>query len=152
MASRLDQDDQDVSLAASAQYMRFMRWTPRLSDEEEAQLLEQVERGKKEQAQLHPDPRLLQEAQLARERLVESYQPLIIHYAQKYRHRFRRLEMLDVIQEGNLGLLRALADHEPNGGHFTGLASVCLRQARQQLQGVLASLVNLTPEEGEVIA
>ncbi len=124
-----DRDDQDSSLMASAQYMCFVRWTPRLTDEEEAQLFDRIERGKEEQTQAYPDPRILQEARQARDRLVEGYQPLILHYAKKYRHRFHRLEMLDLIQEGNLGLLRAIADHEPNKGHFTGLASVCTRQA-----------------------
>src|SRR5258708_28383984 len=122
-------DDQDVSLLAKDQYMRFVRHTPPLTDEEEAQLLACIERGRVEQMQTCPDERRLSQAQQARDRLVAGYQPLIVHHALKCRHRFRRREMMDVIQEGNLGLLQAIVEHEPNKGHFTGLASMCIRQA-----------------------
>ena len=79
-----------------------------------------------------PDPQLLQDAQQARDRLVAGYQPLVLFFAQLYRHRFQRLEMLDLIQEGNIGLLLAIDGHTVGKGHFTGLASCCIRHAMWQ--------------------
>src|SRR5207237_8114838 len=44
-----EQDDRDVSLMAYDQYLRLVHWTPRLSEEEILQLLQQIARGKAEQ-------------------------------------------------------------------------------------------------------
>src|SRR5437870_6064130 len=48
-------DDQDVSLMALDQYIREVRWLEPLTEEEEAQLLARIERGKDEKRQAQPN-------------------------------------------------------------------------------------------------
>ena len=64
MSMKFDQDDQHISLLALDQYMRWVKWTPELTLEEERQLLERVDRGKQEQLKLCPDRQVLEIAQL----------------------------------------------------------------------------------------
>src|SRR5205814_1335523 len=72
-------DDQDVSLMALDQYIRQVRWLEPLTQEEEAQLLARIERGKHEKRQAQPNAWRLSLAHAARERLVEGYLPWVIH-------------------------------------------------------------------------
>ncbi len=99
-----DQNDQDVSLMAHDQYMHVVRWTPPLPTEEEVVLFQLIERGKAEYMQSSPDQQILQEAQQARDRLVAGFQGFVIHIAKQYCRYARGLELLDLIQEGNLGV------------------------------------------------
>jgi DNA-directed RNA polymerase sigma subunit (sigma70/sigma32) len=78
------------SLSALQQYLWQVKWTPRLTEEEETQLLQQ--RG----------------CEQARVRLVEGYQPMVLGMAKRYQHHVQEMELMDLVQEGNEGLLRAL--------------------------------------------
>src|SRR5713226_5104646 len=130
MTKKYDQHDQDVSLMALDQYMRLVKQIPRLTSEEEVCLFLWVEQGRAEQLSPVPDGRILERAQLARERLVEGYQHFVIYTAKKYRRNAHRLELLDLISEGNLGLLRALDYHKPGEGYcLLTLISRCVHQA-----------------------
>src|SRR5437016_8960153 len=111
-----DQDDRGVSLLAIDQYMRLVKQIPRLSSEEETYLFEWVEQGRAEQVQPLPDKHILERARLARDRLVLGYQHFVIYTAKKYRRSCYSMELLDLISEGNLGLLRALAYHRSGEG------------------------------------
>ncbi len=93
------EDVADLSLLAVDQYLRDVRWITRLSDEEVIALLYQVYRDRCKQA---------------RERLVESYQPLVLYIARHRVHAFRNAELLDVVQDGNTGLLQAIDDWTPD--------------------------------------
>jgi len=103
---------QESPLSAVEQYLREVKQTPPLSDEEEAHLLRCIERGKIEQAQRCPDERVLHAAKQARGRLVGGYQPLLISLARRYVRNCREMELLDFVQEGNEGLLRALEKYD----------------------------------------
>ncbi len=130
MSMKFDQDDQHISLLALDQYMRWVKWTPELTLEEEGQLLERVDRGKQEQLKLCPDRQVLEEARQARDRLVAGFQPLVIHIASTYRYRVRSMDVMDLIQEGNLGLLQAIDVNDTNKGYsLAGLAGRCIRDA-----------------------
>ena len=111
------QDDQDVSLMAIDQYMQMVRWTPPLPAEEEVLLFQQIERGKAEHVQSSPDQQILQEAHQARERLVAGFQGFVIHLAKQYGRYARGLELLDLIQEGNLGLFEAIERFNASRGY-----------------------------------
>src|SRR5205823_14580837 len=95
-------EEQDVSLMALDQYIRQVRWLEPLTPEEEAQLIARIERGKQERGQPQPNAWRLSLAQAARERLIEGYLPWVIHLAKGYVSRARGLELLDLVQEGNL--------------------------------------------------
>jgi RNA polymerase sigma factor (sigma-70 family) len=80
----------------------------------------------------------------ARARLVEAYMPLISRIAGTYRTggQIRRLELL---QEGVVGLLRALENFDPDRGTpFWGYARWWVRQAMQQLVSELGRPVVLS--------
>ncbi len=111
------QDDQDVSLMALDQYIRQVRWLEPLTQEEEAQLLARIERGKYERRQLQPNAWRLSLAQAALERLVEGYLPWVIHLAKGFVSRARSMQLLDLIQEGNVGLLHAIEHNDVSKGY-----------------------------------
>src|SRR5579864_6042019 len=124
------QDDEHASLLAVDQYFRWLHWSPALPQEEETRLIEVIERGKHEQRRVSPDAQVLAAAKEARDRLVESFQGLVIHIAYQMIYRFQHLELLDVIQEGNLGLLRAIEENDPKKGYpLRSLAGACIRYA-----------------------
>lgn len=124
------EDDRDVSLLAVDQYFRWVRWSPVLSREEEDALVLVVERGKQERMKASPDQQVQALAASARDRLVQSFQGLVIHIATQMAHRFSHLEVMDVIQEGNLGLLRAIDENEVSRGYpLRSLAGACIRYA-----------------------
>src|SRR5260221_2740036 len=98
---------QVMSLTALDQYRREVSWIPQLTDEEETRLLQCIEQRKRECSQQCSRCGMCEEAQQARTRLVEGYQHLVSRLA--WRHASRNQELyLDLVQEGNLGLLRAL--------------------------------------------
>ena len=112
-----DQDNQEVCLMALDQYIRQVRWLEPLTTEEEAQLLARIERGKHEKRQPQPNAWRLSLAKAARERLVEGYLPWVIHLAKEYVSRVRGMQLLDLIQEGNLGLLAAIEHNDVSKGY-----------------------------------
>ena len=102
------QDDQDVSLMALDQYIRQVRWLEPLTQEEEAQLLARIERGKYERRQPQPNAWRLSLAQAAQERLVEGYLPWVIHLAKGFVSRARSMELLDLIRRATWGYCKPL--------------------------------------------
>src|SRR5947209_2588770 len=93
--------------------MRLVNWTPRLSDEEIIQLLQRIARGKTEQTKACPDAQVLAQAKEARDHLVVGLQRLVMWNATRCHRRSQRMELLDLIQEGNVGLLEAIERHQP---------------------------------------
>jgi RNA polymerase sigma factor (sigma-70 family) len=79
----------------------------------------------------------------ARARLVEAFMPLISATARGYRG--ARVEQAELLQEGVVGLLRALEGYDPSRGvPFWGYASWWVKQAMQQLVAELARPVVLS--------
>ena len=69
-------------------------------------------------------------AQKARERLVTSNQGLVWSIARKYVHASSfSLSLEDLVQEGNIGLLRATSTFNPDKGRFTTHATWWIKQA-----------------------
>jgi RNA polymerase sigma factor (sigma-70 family) len=69
----------------------------------------------------------------ARSRLVEAFMPLIASVARLYRDS-PRIDRLELLQEGVVGLLRALERYQPDREvPFWGYAAFWVRQAMQQL-------------------
>src|SRR5918998_6633093 len=76
-------------------------------------------------------------------RLVEAFTPLIAATASTYRSS-PTIDQLELVQEGVVGLLRALARYDPERGvPFWGYASWWVRQAMQQLVAELTRPVVL---------
>lgn len=82
--------------------------------------------------------------QAARARLVEAFLPLIASVARLYRES-PRVERIELLQEGVVGLLRALERFDPaRGTPFWAYASWWVRQAMQQLVSELTRPVVLS--------
>jgi RNA polymerase sigma factor (sigma-70 family) len=110
-------EDSHVSLMALDQYMRQLRGICPLTDEEEKRLVLCVERGRAEASQVWPDKRVLEEAKQARDRLIEGFLRLVVCIARRYVGVCRGMDLLDVVQEGNEGLLKAIDRHESGKGY-----------------------------------
>jgi len=68
----------------------------------------------------------------ARARLVKGTMRLVFHLARRYQD--RGVELLDLIQEGNAGLLRAAQRYDPTRGHaFASYATWWIRQAMARI-------------------
>jgi RNA polymerase sigma factor (sigma-70 family) len=79
----------------------------------------------------------------ARARLIDAYLPAIAGMARGYR--IERLERIELLQEGAVGLLRALERYDPGlGVPFWGYAAWWVRHAMQQLVSELTGPVVLS--------
>ena len=94
----LPSDDNDGPLGSLEQYMREVKRISPLTNEEEAELLLSIKCGVG--------------AQQAIDRLIEGYQPMLIGLAKRFVRHCRLMELMDLVQEGNRGLLQALEKYD----------------------------------------
>ena len=93
-------------------YLREIGKIPLLTPEEEADLAQKIVKGDKK----------------AKDKMVESNMRLVVSIAKRYGG--RGLDFLDLIQEGNTGLLRAVEKFDPEKGFkFSTYATWWVRQA-----------------------
>ncbi len=90
--------DYGASLSALDQYAREVKHASPLINEEEVQLLRCINDNV--------------DGQHALDRLVEGYQPLMIGLARRFVRHCQHMELLDLVQEGNLGLLQAIQKYD----------------------------------------
>ena len=102
----------DASLSALDQYRREVKWIPRITEEEEMRLLRCIEQGNEQASSSRSSDFIPLEVRQARTRLVEGYQSLVLSVAMRYAPYSRELELLDLVQEGNLGLLQACENYD----------------------------------------
>ncbi|HEY69305.1 MAG TPA: sigma-70 family RNA polymerase sigma factor [Anaerolineae bacterium] len=119
-------------------YLKEVGRVPLLTANEEVQLAKRIERGRKARERLASDPvsakeRLelrmqIEDGWAAREHLVTANSRLVISVAKKYMG--RGVPFLDLIQEGNIGLIRATKKFDYRRGHkFSTYATWWIRQA-----------------------
>jgi RNA polymerase primary sigma factor len=118
-------------------YLKEMARVPLLSTEEEVHLAKLLERGNEAQLQLeenghHPTEReellkKVEEGQDARAHLIKANTRLVVSIAKKYMG--RGVPFLDLIQEGNLGLMKAVEKFDyTRGFRFSTYATWWIRQ------------------------
>src|SRR5579884_1267457 len=102
-----------------------------LTSEEVARLAERIERGRKGKKQrgLPRSFREVEEAEAseARRQLIEANLRLVLHIARKYRG--FGVDLMDLVQEGNIGLMHAVEKFDYRKGyHFSTYATWWIRQ------------------------
>jgi RNA polymerase primary sigma factor len=111
-------------------YLREIGRVPLLSAEEEVRLAQRMERGRAEL--LKPTTsrsyRIAEDGEEAQRRLTEANLRLVVSVAKKYIG--RGMSLLDLIQEGNIGLIRAVEKFDYTKGYkFSTYATWWIRQA-----------------------
>ena len=118
-------------------YLKEMSRVPLLSLEEELSLAKRVERGRQAKRDLvalskdAPDgaefEAVIQDGMLAREHLIKANTRLVVSIAKKYMG--RGVPFLDLIQEGNLGLMKSIEKFDyKRGFRFSTYATWWIRQ------------------------
>ena len=95
-------------------YLKEISKTPLLTGEEEKELARRIEQGDRE----------------ARRRLIQANLRLVVSIAKRYINRSHHLSVLDLIQEGNIGLSRTVEKFDYRRGFkFSTYATWWIRQA-----------------------
>jgi len=121
-------------------YLGEIGRVPLLARDEEVALARRVDRGKEAESRLEIegdalDPRerrqlkrQVEDAERARQHLIEANLRLVVSVAKRYRS--RGLSLLDLIQEGNAGLMHAVEKYDVSTGYkFSTYAVWWIRQA-----------------------
>jgi len=111
-------------------YLREIGRVPLLSAEEEVRLAQRMERGRAEllKPATSRSYRLAEDGEEAQRRLTEANLRLVVSVAKKYIG--RGMSLLDLIQEGNIGLIRAVEKFDYTKGYkFSTYATWWIRQA-----------------------
>jgi RNA polymerase primary sigma factor len=119
-------------------YFKEAARVPLLTKDEEQALVQRLERSRmarEEMAHGHPGAhrreelhRLIEDGWAAREHLIKANSRLVISVAKKYMG--RGVPFLDLIQEGNIGLMRAVKKFDYRRGYkFSTYATWWIRQA-----------------------
>ena len=119
-------------------YLKEVSRVPLLTAEEEVELAQRIERGRMAREELAQGSstskrrlelrKLIEDGWAAREHLITANSRLVISVAKKYMG--RGVPFLDLIQEGNIGLIRATKKFDYRRGHkFSTYATWWIRQA-----------------------
>jgi RNA polymerase primary sigma factor len=134
----LDLEGPEVTSDPVRMYLREIGRVNLLTGEEEVVLARKIQYGVRADKQLKqdsPEPakarklrRMVLEGEQARRRLAEANLRLVVSVAKRYIG--RGMNFLDLIQEGNIGLLRAVEKFDHRRGYkFSTYASWWIRQA-----------------------
>ncbi|MFE7772719.1 RNA polymerase sigma factor [Streptomyces sp. NPDC057445] len=137
--ARIDQQAGGPSSDLFRQYLREIGRIPLLTAAEEVELARRVEAGLFAEEKLGSTPdldsqlavdldKLVVMGRMAKRRLIEANLRLVVSVAKRYVG--RGLTMLDLVQEGNLGLIRAVEKFDYARGYkFSTYATWWIRQA-----------------------
>jgi RNA polymerase primary sigma factor len=128
-----------IAADAIGMYLESVSCHELLTAEDEVRLARAIERGRQSEKELASDAQLTSErrvelvrwvrqADYAKQQFIRSNLRLVIPIAKRYTN--RGLELLDLIQEGNLGLIRAVEKFDwRKGFKFSTYATWWIRQA-----------------------
>jgi RNA polymerase sigma factor (sigma-70 family) len=139
--------------ALPASYQEIIERTPSLDPAEEAALLERAALGTaaaRTLAKTAVSPTLradlearVKSGQYAKERLVLAYLRIVPDVVSPYTG---RMPFMDLVQEGNVGLVRAAENYDPSHGTFAAFAARWVR--RSVVRAIAAGLRAEAPDAG----
>jgi RNA polymerase primary sigma factor len=142
-SAEVDLDDQTSTMGDSVHtYLKSIGRTSLLTAEQEVNLAKRIEAGLFAEYKLASEPDLTEEyrrelelvaedGRRAKAHMLEANLRLVVSVAKKYSD--RGLSLLDVVQEGNLGLIRAVEKFDYTKGYkFSTYAMWWIRQAIQR--------------------
>ena len=144
-------------------YLDDIAGRPLLTRDDEERLARAIEEGREAARELHEGDgalpperqrmlrRLIALCEESTRRFVEANLRLVVSIAKRYRH--PRLSLPDLVQEGNLGLMRAVRkfDHR-KGFRFSTYATWWIRQAISRAISDTGRLVRLPADAGDKLA
>ena len=144
-------------------YLDDIAARPLLTRDDEERLARAIEEGREAARELHEGDgalpperqrmlrRLIALCEESTRRFVEANLRLVVSIAKRYRH--PRLSLSDLVQEGNLGLMRAVRkfDHR-KGFRFSTYATWWIRQAISRAISDTGRLVRLPADAGDKLA
>jgi RNA polymerase primary sigma factor len=165
-------DDEDLPAAQVAvagatsdpvkDYLKQIGKVPLLNAEQEVELAKRIEAGlfaeeklAEDDGSLHPDARLdlewiAEDGRRAKDHLLEANLRLVVSLAKRYTG--RGMLFLDLIQEGNLGLIRAVEKFDYTKGYkFSTYATWWIRQAITRAMADQARTIRIPVHMVEVI-
>jgi RNA polymerase primary sigma factor len=141
--AEVDLDDQTSTMGDSVHtYLKSIGRTSLLTAEQEVNLAKRIEAGLYAEHKLETEPDLdenyrrdlelvAEDGRRAKAHMLEANLRLVVSVAKKYSD--RGLSLLDVVQEGNLGLIRAVEKFDYTKGYkFSTYAMWWIRQAIQR--------------------
>ena len=142
-SAEVDLDDQTSAMGDSVHtYLKSIGRTSLLTAEQEVNLAKRIEAGLFAEHKLETEPDLdgayrrdleevAEDGRRAKAHMLEANLRLVVSVAKKYSD--RGLSLLDVVQEGNLGLIRAVEKFDYTKGYkFSTYAMWWIRQAIQR--------------------
>jgi RNA polymerase primary sigma factor len=141
--TEIEQDDIDLTAIdvddSISLYLKEIGRIPLLTAEQEVSLAKRMEAGRNARRRMSRDGRLneeerehlrwvIRDAKAAKEHLIKANSRLVVSVAKKYVG--RGVPFLDLIQEGNIGLIRAVKKFDYRRGYkFSTYATWWIRQA-----------------------
>src|SRR3954451_21251594 len=161
-AEAVEVEDESVPVEDAIQlYLHEIGQHTLLTAAEEVSIAQRMERGKEAAQQLENDPLLtvshraaletsVADGQLARQELIQANLRLVASVAKKYIG--PQLSFLDLVQEGNLGLMRAVEKFDwRKGNRFSTYATWWIRQSVSRSLAEHGRLIRLPVHLGEMI-
>jgi RNA polymerase sigma factor (sigma-70 family) len=137
-------------------YLNSIARYPLLTPQQEIQLGRRVSRWQElrhAERLTTVEQRELRSGERARQRFIQSNLQLVVHVARKYHKRQNRsLELMDLVQEGNIGLARAVELFDPSRGYkFSTYAYWWIRQAITRALIMQDSMIRLPTSLHELL-
>lgn len=158
-ATDQEPEERDTVEDAIQLYLREIGQVSLLTAAQEVSLAQRIERGKAALQQLEISTssaerarleELVSDGALARHELIQANLRLVVSVAKKYIG--HQLSFLDLVQEGNLGLMRAVEKFDwRKGNRFSTYATWWIRQAVSRSLAEHGRLIRLPVHLGEMI-
>lgn len=118
-------------------YLKEISKFPLLTGSQEIELFRSISAAAQLQEQIEPltkeQRRIVKRGAAAKTRMINSNLKLVVHIAKRYVHVIKNLDMLDIVQEGTLGLIRATESFNGALGYkFSTYAYWWIRQSIQR--------------------